>query len=62
MENGNKYNKKVSSMINILHLTTMDSGFVNMAYKQFNEAGENLVNNKFFYISNNDEINSNAPL
>ncbi len=55
MENGNKYNKKVSSMINILHLTTMDSGFVNMAYKQFNEAGENLVNNKFFYISNNDE-------
>ena len=28
----------------------MDSGFVNMAYKQFNEAGEN---NKFFY--NNDE-------
>lgn len=54
-EENRKYNKKVNLMINILHLTTMDSGFVNMAYKQFNEAGENLVNNKFLYISKNDE-------
>lgn len=42
-------------MINILHLTTMDSIFINMAYKQFNDAGKNLVNNKFLYIPKNNE-------
>lgn len=33
----------------------MDSVFINMARKQFDDAGEDLVNNKFLYISKNNE-------